>query len=132
MSWTIYKKNGQPREITLPESAHQTGVAGRFVHPELEYHGEWMGECFVTLNVRCAVPVDFEIGDYIIYRGEKFVINYNPTVVKKARRGTYGEGFTYDNVKFNSLSYELTDIRMLDYVLGDNDVHGPPARTAHL
>lgn len=123
MSWTIYKKNGQPREITLPESAHQTGVAGRFVHPELEYHGEWMGECFVTLNVRCAVPVDFEIGDYIIYRGEKFVINYNPTVVKKARRGTYGEGFTYDNVKFNSLSYELTDIRMLDYVLGDNDVH---------
>ena len=97
--------------------------ASRFVHPELEYHGEWMGECFVTLNVRCAVPVDFEIGDYIIYRGEKFVINYNPTVVKKARRGTYGEGFTYDNVKFNSLSYELTDIRMLDYVLGDNDVH---------
>lgn len=91
--------------------------------PELEYNGEWMGETSVTLNVRCAVPVGFEIGDYIVYRGEKFVINYDPTVIKKARRDTYGEGFVYDNVKFVSLGYELTDMRMLDYVLNDNEIH---------
>ena len=86
MSWTIYKKNGEERLVTWQNNeATGSGIAvgggaatpaSRFVHPELEYHGEWMGECFVTLNVRCAVPVDFEIGDYIIYRGEKFVISF--------------------------------------------------------
>ena len=91
MSWTIYKKNGEERTVTLPQGA--SSRSGRLALPELEYNGEWMGETSVTLNVRCAVPVGFEIGDYIVYRGEKFVINYDPTVIKKARRGTYGEGF---------------------------------------
>ena len=121
MSWTIYKKNGEERTVTLPLGA--SSRSGRLALPELEYNGEWMGETSVTLNVRCAVPVGFEIGDYIVYRGEKFVINYDPTVIKKARRGTYGEGFVYDNVKFVSLGYELTDMRMLDYVLNDNEIH---------
>lgn len=121
MSWTIYKKNGEERTVTLPQGA--SSRSGRLALPELEYNGEWMGETSVTLNVRCAVPVGFEIGDYIVYRGEKFVINYDPTVIKKARRGTYGEGFVYDNVKFVSLGYELTDMRMLDYVLNDNEIH---------
>ena len=107
--------------MTLPLGA--SSRSGRLALPELEYNGEWMGETSVTLNVRCAVPVGFEIGDYIVYRGEKFVINYDPTVIKKARRGTYGEGFVYDNVKFVSLGYELTDMRMLDYVLNDNEIH---------
>lgn len=121
MSWTIYKKNGEVRTVTLPLGA--SSRSGRLSLPDLEYNGEWMGETSVTLNVRCAVPVGFEIGDYIMYRGEKFVINYDPTVIKKARSGAYGEGFTYDNVKFMSLGYELTDVRMLDYVLNDNEIH---------
>lgn len=133
MAYTIYKKNGQERTVewntgeavdgVIVGAEKQRNPAGRYVLPELEYHGEWMGERFVTLNIRCAVPIDFEIGDYIVWRDEKFVMNYDPTVVKKARRGTYGEGFTYDNVKFNALSNELTDIRMLDYVLYDNQLH---------
>lgn len=116
--WVIYDKSGGVRA-----ASDGLGTAGEWTLPELEYSGEWMGETFVTLNVRCAVPIEFEIGDYVVYRGEKFVMNYDPTVVKKARRGSYGEGFVYDNVKFNSLGYELTVARMLDYVLYGNDVH---------
>lgn len=116
--WVIYDKSGGVRAVS-----DGLGAAGNWTLPELEYSGEWMGETFVTLNVRCAVPIEFEIGDYVVYRGEKFVMNYDPTVVKKARRGSYGEGFVYDNVKFNSLGYELTVARMLDYVLYGNDVH---------
>ena len=77
----------------------------------------------MTLNIRSAYPIDFHIGDYVVYRGEKFVLPNDPSVVKKARRGTYGEGFTYDGVKFCALHYELTDIEFLDYVLDDNELH---------
>ena len=45
------------------------------------------------------------------------------TVVKKAARYKSGEGFVYDNVKFNSASDELTRCDFLDYVKGDNKVH---------
>lgn len=118
--WTIYDKNGDERTVA---QGVNTVSAKHYVQPDLEYSGTWMGDCFVTLNLRSAYPINFQIGDYVVYRGEKFVMNYDPSVVKKARRGTYGEGFTYDNVKFNALSYELTDMRMLDYVLYDNSVH---------
>ena len=89
----------------------------------LEYTGTWMGECFLTVSVKSAAPIDFHIGDYITYRDEKFFINYDPSVIKKARKDTYGEGFTYDGIKFNSRQSELSDIMFLDYVLGDNNIH---------
>lgn len=119
--WAIYDKDGNERVVQW--SADVSENVGEYAEPQLEYHGTWMGECFVTLTVKCAVPVDFHIGDYIVYRGEKFVINYDPTVVKRARRGTYGEGFTYDSIKFNALHNELTEVMFLDYVLGDNGLH---------
>ena len=106
------------------ESVTEYNSDGEVVYTDsLEYNGTWMGECFLTVTVKSAYPIDFHIGDYIMYRGEKFVINYDPSVIKKARRGTYGEGFTYDGIKFNALQTELTDIMFLDYVLGDKGVH---------
>lgn len=102
-----------------------TGIldAGNFVLPELSYSGTWMGERFVTVSVKSPYPIDWQIGDYLIYRGEKFVLNYDPTVVKKSRKGTSGEGFVYDGVKFNSLSCECGDVRFLDEVLQDSHIH---------
>lgn len=91
--------------------------------PELEYSGTWMGETFVTISVKSEQPVNWQIGDYLIYRGEKFVLNYDPSVVKKARRNTYGEGFVYDGIKFNSLNVEMSDVQFLDEVLSDNHIH---------
>lgn len=115
--WTIYRKNGDVVAVT--------GIldAGKFVLPELSYSGTWMGERFVTVSVKSPYPIDWQIGDYLIYRGEKFVLNYDPTVVKKARKGTSGEGFVYDGVKFNSLSCECGDVRFLDEVLQDSHIH---------
>lgn len=121
MAWTIYKADGTERLAELSESV-QTN-AGSYAEPQLEYSGTWMGECFITVNIKSPVPIEFEIGDYIMYRNEKFVINYDPTVIKKARKKMTGDAFCYDNVKFNSLSYELSDVRVLDYVIDGNDIH---------
>ena len=118
--WTIYDRNGK----VLHESVTSYDGNGKVVEQDtLEYSGKWMGDCFITVSFKSAYPIDFQIGDYIIYRGEKFTINYDPTVVKKSSRGTYGEGFTYDSVKFNALSNELTDAKFHDWVLSDNKIH---------
>ena len=118
--WTIYNRNGK----VLHESVTNYDGNGKIVEQDtLEYRGKWMGDCFITVSFKSAYPIDFQIGDYIIYRGERFTINYDPAVVKKSSRGTYGEGFTYDSVKFNALSNELTDAKFHDWVLSDNKIH---------
>ena len=118
--WKIYNRNGE----VLHESIEKLDGDGRVVEQDtLEYVGKWMGECYLTISIKSPYPIDFQIGDYIEYRGEKFTINYDPTVIKKARRGTYGEGFVYDSIKFNSYSNELTMMLFHDWVLDDNKVH---------
>lgn len=89
----------------------------------LEYSDSWMGECFVAINFKHEVPINFQIGDYIVYRGERFELNYEPGKDKQARPDTYGEGFVYDSVKFNALQDELARAEFLDVVLNDNELH---------
>lgn len=89
----------------------------------LEYNGEWMGESYVTVTVESPAPVNFEIGDYIIYRDERFEINYDPGKIKSAPRYEKGDAFKYENIKFNSLADELTRCDFLDIVLDDNQLH---------
>lgn len=88
-----------------------------------EYNGEWMGESYVTVSVESPVPVNFEIGDYLIYRGERFEINYDPGKIKSAPQFVKGDAFKYENIKFNSLADELTRCDFLDVVLEDNQLH---------
>jgi len=83
-----------------------------------------MAECYLTVTVKSANPVSFQIGDYIDYRGERYSINYDPTVLKKARKGTYGEGFVYDSIKFVSDSQsKIVGCDFTDIVLDDNQMH---------
>lgn len=89
----------------------------------LEYNGIWMGECYVTATIESPTPIDFAIGDYLMYRGERFEINYDPGKIKSAPQFTKGDAFKYESVKFNSLSDELTRCDFLDVVLGDNQLH---------
>lgn len=118
--WTIYNKSGE----AVHESVTEYNSDGEVVAQDtLEYSGKWMGECYVTVSIKSAYPINFQIGDYIIYRDEKFVLDYDPSVVKKSSRGTYGEGFVYDSIKFNSLSGELTQMQFHDWVLSDNQLH---------
>lgn len=89
----------------------------------LEYNGEWMGESYVTVTIESPTPIAFAIGDYMMYRGERFEINYDPGKIKSAPQFAKGDAFKYDNVKFNSLADELTRCDFLDLVLGDNQLH---------
>ena len=89
----------------------------------LEYSGSWMGECFVTVSFRSPAPIPFKIGDYLVYRGEIFEINYDPGKIKQARRSEFGEAFVYENVKFNAKQDELARTEFLDIVLHDNQIH---------
>lgn len=89
----------------------------------LEYNGSWMGECFVTVSFKSPAPISFKIGDYLIYRGEVFEINYDPGKIKQSRRNEYGEAFIYENVKFNAKQDELVRTEFLDIVLHDNQIH---------
>lgn len=89
----------------------------------IEYNGTWMGECFVTVTFENESPIDFSIGDYIVYRNERFEINYDPGKIKCSSKDSYGGAFKYDSVKFNALSDELVRCDMLDLVLYDNNLH---------
>ena len=113
-TWNIYHKDGSKLTDVNEE---QITVHG------LEYSDSWMGECFVTINFKHEVSINFQIGDYIVYRGERFELNYEPGKDKQARPDTYGEGFVYDSVKFNALQDELSRAEFLDVVLNDNELH---------
>jgi hypothetical protein len=113
-TWNIYHKDGS--KLTDVNGEHIT------VHG-LEYSDSWMGECFLTINFKHEVPINFQIGDYIVYRGERFDLNYEPGKDKQSRPDTYGEGFVYDSVKFNALQDELARAEFLDVVLNDNELH---------
>lgn len=113
-TWNIYHKDGS--KLT-DVNGEQITVHG------LEYSDSWMGECFLTINFKHETPIDFQIGDYIIYRNERFELNYEPGKDKQARPDTYGEGFVYDSVKFNAFQDELSRAEFLDVVLNDNELH---------
>lgn len=112
--YILYNKEGS---AVIDKQSNEIIVSG------IEYSGKWMGECFVTVTIKSAYPIDFNIGDYLIYRDEKFELKTVPTVNKKARTGTYGEGYVYDNIKLYSLTNETTDVMFHDQVLYDNNVH---------
>lgn len=107
MGWKVYSKNGIERCD---------------IH-KLEYSGSFMGDRFITVSIRSPQPIDFAIGDYVTYRGERFTLNYDPSIIKKAALNKAGDAFTYDNIKFNSYSDELVRCEFLDYVLNDNLIH---------
>lgn len=112
--WRIYHKDG-----TIVKDVNGNEIDIR----SLEYLDSWMGECYLTVTFKHETPIIFAMGDYIIYRNEKFVLNYEPGKDKKAKINAYGEGFVYNSVKFNSLQNELSDAEFLDVVLNDNELH---------
>lgn len=112
--WNIYHKDG-----TKLTDVNDDEVV---VHG-LQYSDKWMGDCFLTIDFKNNAPINFKIGDYIIYRGERFELNYEPGKDKKSSLNTYGEGFVYDSVKFNALQDELARAEFLDVVLNDNELH---------
>lgn len=89
----------------------------------LTYNGEWMGECSVSIPIENEAPIKFSIGDYLIYRNERFELNYDPGKAKRGHKNALGDSFKYQDIKFNSLSDELARAEFLDVVLNDNELH---------
>lgn len=114
MEWKLYHKDSTPLRDTNGKEIS--------VH-SLKYDGEWMGECSVSVSIENEAPIDFEIGDYLIYRNERFELNYDPGKAKQGRKNALGNSFKYQVVKFNSLSDELARAEFLDVVLNDNELH---------
>ena len=113
-AYKVYHKNGS---ILADANGKEIEVHS------IEYNGTWMGECFVTATFENEAPIYFSIGDYIVYRNERFEINYDPGKIKCSSKGSYGGAFKYESVKFNALSDELVRCDMLDLVLYDNNLH---------
>ena len=64
MTYNIYSKDGN----TI-----------RCFTDKVEYNGVFMGDVYINITVKSEIHIDFEIGDYIMYRGEKFTLQNIPT-----------------------------------------------------
>lgn len=106
--WKVYSKDGSVERCELNS---------------LEYSGTAMGERAVTATFDSSSEVDFEVFDYIEYRGEKFELEAVPTVKKVS-------SFEYIyELRFVSLKYELERCEMRDLVPYDNEVVYPTPLT---
>ena len=69
---------------------------------------EFMGQDAVNIAFRSAVPVSFDVGDYVEVFGERYTLNLLPTEKKEDDRN-----FTY-NVRFEGIQYDFIKVQTLD------------------
>lgn len=101
----------------------KTGLTERLHIKTLEYNGVFMGDKSITCTYKSPVVIPFAIGDYVEYRGEKFVLDYDPSDSKEAEVRRSGDAITY-NLTFHPESHvELQNCDFCDYVLYDNQLH---------
>lgn len=100
---TIYK-NGTASDV-------------RCVVERWEFQDKAMGEQYVMFSVSSPVPIPFEVGDWCVFRGQRYTLNVEPSCTQKAGVDTHGQAFVYENVKFNSPQDDLTRCTILDVVL---------------
>ena len=72
-AWNIYHKDGS---VLCDVDGNQV------MFTSLENTDVWMGECSVSITVKNNSPIIFSIGDYVIYRNERYEINYDPGKIK--------------------------------------------------
>ena len=93
----------------------ESGISGvRCSVEKWEFHDTVMGEQYIIFNHTAEKPVEWAIGDYLIYRGQVFYLNYVPTCVQTAKMNDAGDGFAYEQVKFDSAQDELQRCVLLD------------------
>lgn len=106
--WKVYSSDGKTVKATTKR---------------VEYNGEYMGSCSLTVTFESHAPINFEIGDYIDYRLERFYLNVLPSSKKQCSRNGSKNAFAYENVQFMSVSDELVRCDFLDVVKKDNNIH---------
>lgn len=108
MGWIVYSKDGQTERCVLHK---------------LEYSGTFMGDRSVIATFSSEKKIDFNVFDYITYRGERFELELLPTVKKVSSRE-----YKYE-LRFVSLKYELERCMMRNIVPGDNGIVYPTPLT---
>lgn len=108
MGWIVYSKDGQTERCVLHKR---------------EYNGTFMGDRAVIATFYSEKKIDFNVFDYITYRGERFELELLPTVKKVSSRE-----YKYE-LRFVSLKYELERCMMRNIVPGDNGIVYPTPLT---
>ena len=99
------------------------GLTIRCEIKSFSYNGSFMGDRSITITYKSPIIIPFAIGDYVEYRGEKFVLDYDPSDSKEAEVRRSGDAITY-NLTFHPESHvELQNCDFCDYVLYDNQLH---------
>jgi hypothetical protein len=83
---------------------------------KIEYNGTFMGAVTLTVSVKSKAHKDFEIGDYIDYRGERFTLDNVPTVKKSDFKNTTGGAFEYESMQMLNPIAELEVCTFDDFV----------------
>ena len=102
--FTVYSKDGQTVRCVLDK---------------LEYTGVFMAERACTSTFISDAKINFDVFDYIDYRGERFELELLPTVKKISKHQ-----YSYD-LNFVSLKYELERCMMRNIVPSDNGIVYP-------
>ena len=98
------------------------GLTQRCEVKKFTYNGTFLEQSYITTTITSEAPIQFSVGDYCEYRGERFELNYTPSKEKVSSTNTYGDGYIYEDVKFLFLGAELSNCSFLDYVLGGSTV----------
>ena len=93
---------------------HTNGSPFRYIAEKWEYHDTVMSSRDVTLTATSNTPLDWKLGDFLIYRGQKYYLNNVPTATQNARPNEAGDAFVYDNVKFDGEQGKMYDCMVLD------------------
>ena len=104
---TIYSKNGTEKAVVKT----------------LEYDGNFMGDRFVTVSVSSPTVINWAIGDYLDYRGERWTLWLLPATSKTASVRSYGGAIEYKDLRFCPNEEELRRCSFLDVVKSDNEIH---------
>lgn len=107
--YKVYDSNGNTERCTLDK---------------VEYSGSFMDRRVINATVDTPVPLAFDVGDYITYRGERFELDYLPSATKNSSSGNQSDSFRY-SLQFVSYKYELERCMMRDIVPGDNGIVYP-------
>ena len=99
------------------------GLTQRCEVKKFTYNGTFLEQAYITTTITSEAPIQFSVGDYCEYRGERFELNYIPSKEKVSSTNTYGEGYIYEDVKFLFLGAELSNCSFLDYVVGNVLTH---------
>lgn len=86
----------------------------RYVAEKWDFSDTYMGERYISFNAVSHEPIDWHIGDYLIYRDAPYYLNTVPSCTQTARTDEAGNAFSYDSVKFDSTQGSLQNCMILD------------------